>query len=75
MAMTITFQVNEYRSRLSESIRTEATKVFTKMKSMFGPASKNNFLQVFDDEVAAFRTATKGMAHHDLVILVKDPTK
>ena len=55
-------------------MRTEATKAFARIKSLFSATIKSNFDNAFEDEVAAFREATKDMPQQRIALLVKDPS-
>jgi hypothetical protein len=71
----IPFQVNERRAKLSESIRTESAKVFSKIKFLFQPESGDHFFENFEAAVAAYRDRVKGLPAAKQLILVRDPTK
>jgi len=71
----IPFQVNERRAKLSESIRTESAKVFSKIRILFQPESGDDFFENFEAAVAAYRDRVKGLPAAKQLILVRDPTK
>jgi hypothetical protein len=59
--------------RMSMAIRTEATKVYSKMRSLFALPAGANFAEHFDGEVKAYQEATKDVPVEKLLLLVKDP--
>jgi hypothetical protein len=67
-------KVNETWASLSEAIREEASKVYSKIRSLFVLAPGKTFLETFDAEVESFRKAAKNIPVEKLLLLVKDPT-
>jgi hypothetical protein len=68
-------KVNASWESHSEAIRNEATKVYSKIRSLFVLAPGKTFLETFNSEVEAYREAAKNIPVEKLLLLVKDPTK
>ncbi len=67
-------KVNETWASLSEAIRNEANKVYSKIRSLFVLAPGKTFFETFDAEVEGYREAAKNIPVEKLQLLVKDPT-
>ena len=67
------FQVAEKWLRLSDVIRRESTKVYSKMRSLFTLPAGKNFVDTFEAEVRKYQEATKDYSSEKLLYLVKDP--
>ncbi len=61
--------------KLSEVIRMEAKKVYSKIQSLFDLPPGKGFADAFDAEVKAFHESTKDLPEEKLHLLTRDPTK